>query len=204
MATVSESTLHRVATELQKNNLIKFGDFKLKSGIQSPFYIDLREVQSHPSAYQAVTDAYAEMLADSDETVFLAGLPEAGTPLASMAAYKLGRKLVQPRKVVKDHGTKSSVEGAYQPGDRVILIDDLIAKGDSKLEVIAQIEAAGLGIEKFVVLIDREQGGMDLVRKSGHAIEAAATISSIVQILRSEHAISEEQYNIIIDFIRHN
>lgn len=204
MSQVSQATIDRVAEELHANHLIKFGEFTLKSGIVSPFYIDLREVQSHPSTYRAVTDAYAELLADVDESVFLAGVPEAGTPLASMAAYQLGRRLVQPRKVVKDHGTKSSVEGAYEPGDHVILIDDLITKGDSKLEAIDQVKSAGLEIEGFLVLIDREQGGLELVRQAGYAIEAAVTITALMTALRDQGKITSEQYDTVINFIRSN
>lgn len=201
---VRQATIDRVAEELHSHGLIKFGTFTLKSGVVSPFYIDLREVQSYPSTYQAVTDAYSEMLAGVDKSVFLAGVPEAGTPLASMVAYKLHRRLVQPRKVVKDHGTKSSVEGAYQPGDRVILIDDLITKGDSKLEAIDQVKSAGLEIQGFLVLIDREQGGLDLVRKAGYEIEAAVTITALVTALRDQNKISSEQFDTIINFIRNN
>lgn len=204
MTTVSQATIDRVAEELHAHNLIKFGEFTLKSGIISPFYIDLREVQSYPSTYRAVTDAYAEMLAGVDESVFLAGVPEAGTPLASMVAYKLGRRMVQPRKVVKDHGTKSSVEGAYQPGDKVILIDDLITKGDSKLEAIDQVKSAGLEIEGFLVLIDREQDGLDLVRSAGYSIEAATTITALVTALHDQDKITDEQFDTIINFIQQN
>lgn len=204
MTTVSQATIDRVAEELHAHNLIKFGEFTLKSGIVSPFYIDLREVQSYPSTYRAVTDVYAEMLDSVDESVFLAGVPEAGTPLASMTAYKLGRRLVQPRKVVKDHGTKSSVEGAYQSGDKVILIDDLITKGDSKLEAIDQVKSAGLEIEGFLVLIDREQGGLDLVRNAGYSIEAAVTITALITALRNQDKISPEQFDTVINFIRSN
>jgi orotate phosphoribosyltransferase len=204
MADVSVQTIAQVAEELHKNQLIKFGTFTLKSGIESPFYIDLREVQSHPSTYRAVVKAYSEMLLDIDPSVFLAGVPEAGTPLASMVGYELDRPLVQPRKVVKDHGTKSSVEGAFQTGDKVVLIDDLITKGDSKLEAIAQIEGAGLQIEKFLVLIDREQGGIEMIREKGYDIQAAFTITSLMNTLHEQDKISGPEYDTVMNFIKSN
>ncbi|MBP9668080.1 orotate phosphoribosyltransferase [Candidatus Saccharibacteria bacterium] len=204
MAKVQQETLQRLARELYTHQLIKFGTFTLKSGIESPFYIDLRVAQSYPSTLQAVADTFAEMLADVDTSIALAGVPEAGTPLATATGFQTKRKLLQPRKVIKDHGTKSSIEGAYQEGDRVVVIDDLITKGDSKLEAIEQITKAGLVLEKFIVLIDREQGGLDAIRKAGHTIEAAMTITALLEILVDDGSITAEQHESMLDFVRNN
>ena len=179
MANVSNDTILNVAAELHKHSLIKFGEFKLKSGIMSPFYIDLREVQSYPSTLKAVTRAFAELLTDTDlSTVKLAGIPEAGVPLATAIGYELEASLIQPRKVVKEHGTKSAVEGAFNPGDHVILIDDLITKGDSKIEAIDQVSKADLIVDKFLVLIDREQGGVELIKNEKNC-EVVAALPSL-------------------------
>lgn len=204
MTTVSDTSLKNVARELHAHALIKFGEFTLKSGIVSPFYIDLRQVQSYPSTLKAVAQVYGEMLATTDPEVFLAGVPEAGTPLATATGYAFERPLLQPRKVVKDHGTKSSVEGAFAPGDRVVLLDDLITKGDSKLEAIQQVTDAGLTVEKFIVLIDREQGGIETIRQAGHQIEAAMTITKLLDFLREDELLSTEQYDTMLDFVRNN
>ncbi len=204
MAKIQSETQQAVAQELGKNQLIKFGSFTLKSGVQSPFYLDLREVQSYPSTLRAVVRAFSELLAESDQNILLAGVPEAGTPLATAVGYELGRPLVQPRKVIKEHGTKSSVEGAFEQGDRVILIDDLITRGDSKLEAIKQIEDAGLVVEKFLVLIDREQGGIEAIREAGYQIEAAMTISSLADSLLTEHMLEQQQYDEVMSFVKGN
>lgn len=204
MTQVGAATYTNLAQHFYKDEIIKFGEFVLKSGIVSPFYIDLRKVQSHPETLRAVTDAYSEMLVGVDDSVLLAGVPEAGTPLAAALGYKTKRAMVQPRKVVKDHGTKSSVEGDYEPGDRVISLDDLITKGDSKIEAIKQVEDAGLVIEKFIVLVDREQGGLDVVREAGYEIEAGFTITKLLEALKMLGKIDEEKYNKVIDFIKSN
>ncbi|MDB5167630.1 MAG: hypothetical protein JWN26_775 [Candidatus Saccharibacteria bacterium] len=204
MSTVSPQTIEKVAAAMFDSGLLKFGEFTLKSGLVSPFYIDLRQAQSFPDTFAAIIDAYSEMLADTDESVFLAGVPEAATPLAAALGYKLHRKLLQPRKVVKDHGTKSSVEGAFSDGDKVVLVDDLITKGDSKLEAIAQVQAAGLSIEKFIVLVDREQGGLAMIRKEGYEIEAAFGITQLIESLFAQQKINQEQHDTVLDFIKSN
>lgn len=204
MAEAQHATIERLARELHKNELIKFGAFKLKSGIISPFYIDLRQAQSFPSTLKAVADTFAEMLRDVDDRVALAGVPEAGTPLATAVGFQTQRRLLQPRKVVKDHGTKSSVEGAFEPGDQVILIDDLITKGDSKVEAIKQVESAGLVVQELLVLIDREQGGLETVRNAEYPIRAAMTISTLLEILLTDGSLSQSHYDEMMDFVRNN
>lgn len=204
MASVKQATKKLLAGELSKNGLVKFGTFTLKSGLESPIYIDLRQAQSFPSTLKAVATTYGEMLDGVDQNIFLAGVPEAGVPLATATGFKQGRKLLQPRKVVKDHGTKSSVEGAFNDGDRVVLIDDLITKGDSKLEAIKQVEDAGLVIEKFIVLIDREQGGLAAIRDAGYKIEAAMSITELLEILKDDGSLSSEKYGEVMEFIRTN
>lgn len=204
MAELSQRTKEAVTEAILEADLLKFGEFKLKSEIISPFYLNFRTAQSHPVAFRAIVGAYAEMLENSDSSTLIAGIPEAATPFAGALVDRLGRPSVQPRKIVKDHGTKSLVEGDFKEGDRVILIDDLITKGDSKIEAIKQVEKAGLVVEKFIVLVDREQGGLDVIREAGYSIEAGLSISSLIKILLDKEKISQEQHDTVIDFIRNN
>jgi uridine monophosphate synthetase len=202
MGTVSDETKRNVALSLHKYGILQFGQFTLKSGIVAPFYIDMRIAQSFPEALHSITSIYAEMVRDLPQDVFLAGIPEAGIPLATAVGYETNRPLIQPRAKVKEHGKGKLVEGDWKPGDKVAIIDDLVTKGDSKIESIAQFKECNLEVVGFYLLLDREMGGKELVEKAGYKVDIAMTMTEVFTILLEAGKLTQSQYDEMIAFMR--
>ncbi|MCK4668943.1 orotate phosphoribosyltransferase [Candidatus Bathyarchaeota archaeon] len=200
-----ETIKAEICNILNKIGALKFGAFKLTSGKISPYYIDLRIIPSVPDAFREICNLQSDFISQEiglDNFDRIAGIPIAGIPFASLVAYNLKKPFLYIRKGVRFHGRQRRIEGILTPGDRVLLIDDLITTGLSLVEAAKAIEAEGGVAANAVVLLDRQEEGRKNLEKNGIKLHALLRISEIADRLYEIGAIDEVQLNIILKQIK--
>ncbi len=195
--------LHDFALTLFELGAVQFGDFTLTSGKWSPVYIDLRLLISHPPALAQAAQRYADLIRDLPADR-LSGVPYAALPLGTAASLEMGVPLIYPRKEAKSHGRGKQIEGEFQTGDRVIVIEDLVTTAGSLIQSIDILRGAGLIVEHAAVIIDREQGGAVNLARHGVQLHAAMTFSQLLRILRDAGRIDQAQYDRIRTYLNEN
>jgi len=193
---VSGQTL-KIAEALMRSGALKFGSFKLKSGVTSPYYIDLTWLLSSPEDFHSVTTIIAEEIKPIIHSLNinkLATIELKGALLLPSVAAMLKLPCVVIRKESKTYGLTDRIAGGeIRKGNRFVFFDDVITSGASKLEAVKPIEEAGGKIEAIVVVVDREQGGKQELEKRGYQVKPITTISEIVKILVSTKALTRNQ-----------
>lgn len=190
--TNATSELETTALTLFDIGAVRLGQFTLHSGRISPIYLDLRVLVSFPAALRAVTNLYRPLL----ETLsydLLAATPLAGLPIGTALCLSLNVPLIYPRKTAKSYGTGKSIEGRWEVGQTAVVVDDLVTSGDSILEAITPLKAAGLQVRDAVVLIDREQGGATTLQSSGYQLHAVMTLNRLLSILETYGRITSDE-----------
>lgn len=193
-----DTGLETLALTLFDIGAVQLGNFKLHSGRSSPIYLDLRILVSYPAALRQVTAAYRPIL---DRLAFdlLAATPLAGLPIGTALCLDLNLPLIYPRKTAKSYGTGKSIEGKWQVGQTAVVVDDLVTSGDSLMQTITTLKAAGLHVTDAVVLIDRQQGGVDAMRQRGYHLHAVMTLTYLLAALKDQARISAGQHASVLN-----
>lgn len=192
----------QLVTRLHDIGAIKFGSFTLKSGLVSPFYIDLRPIVSYPDILKQLSQLLSEDLKNIDEFDYICGVPYSGLSFASAISVADNVPMLVKRKERKKYGTKRLVEGSQKPGDKIVLIEDVVSSGASLLETIEDLGNEQLGVAGILVVIDREQGGTDLLKATGYNVQSIFTVTQLLDLLVEVGRLDEETAQKVKDFIQ--
>jgi orotate phosphoribosyltransferase len=145
------------------------GDFVLRSGKRSRYYLDKYRFETRPDLLGPIGERIAaivrEHCPDADR---LAG-PELGAvALAAAASLSGGLPFLLVRKAAKEYGTAKRIEGVFESGEKVCLVEDVVTSGGALLESVAALRQAGLVVDTAVCVVDREEGGADALAR--HAV----------------------------------
>ncbi len=189
-----------LAEDLLQSGCVRFGQFTLKSGAQTPIYIDLRQLVSYPHVLNEVSAAYLPILRRL-KFDRIAGLPYAALPIVTSISLKTGWPVVFPRKEARSYGLRVEIEGRFKPGERVVVINDLATSGMSKFEAIEKLVSAGLQVEDVIVLIDRQAGASESLAAAGYHLHSVLTLSDLLDYWERNERIPAEQIAAVRKFM---
>ena len=147
------------------------GDFVLRSGKRSSVYLDKYRFETDPALLGPIGAALAELAAEGAPHDRLAG-PELGAvPLAAATALASGVPFLIVRKAAKDYATEGLIEGVFEPGERVLAIEDVVTTGGALIAAVEVLRAARLTVERALCVLDREEGGGEALAALGVRLE---------------------------------
>ena len=149
------------------------GDFTLRSGKRSRWYLDKYRFETDPAILRELGERLAAAIREAEpETVRVAGPALGAVALAASAAMASGLPFIIVRGETKEYATGNRIEGPYEPGELVCLVEDVVTSGGALCEAVEAVRAAGLVVRHAVCVVDREEGGADALARLGVRLAA--------------------------------
>lgn len=175
---VIEQEKNRLISLLKDNQVIKFGKFTLSSGRESDFYVDMKKAITDPEILSQVAKIISHIIQD-DEIDLVAGPALGAVPIATAVALHSGIPMLMIRKAKKGYGTSKLIEGELKEGNRVIVVEDVTTTGNSLLKAVRAVQDNGGVVERTFVIVDREEGAVEHLKKEGVILEPLVSISDV-------------------------
>lgn len=169
-------TREQLAKRIAEVSLLH-GDFTLRSGRKSTYYLDKYLFETHPDVLAELGRLFAERLTPAVQRV--AGAELGAVALAAATALACGKPFVIVRNRKKDYGTGKLVEGKLEPGETVMLVEDVLTTGGQVIEAAKTLKDAGAKVEKIVAVIDRLEGARENIESAGYVYESLFTTKDL-------------------------
>ncbi|HEV2296200.1 MAG TPA: orotate phosphoribosyltransferase [Tepidisphaeraceae bacterium] len=169
-------TREQLAKRIADVSLLR-GEFTLRSGRKSNYYLDKYRFETQPDVLAALGKLFAERV--TEKTDRIAGAELGAVPLAAAAGMASGKPIVFIRNQKKDYGTAKQVEGVLNPGETVLIVEDVLTTGGQVLEAAKTLQDLGAKIERIVAVIDRLEGARENIEKAGLMFESLFTTKDL-------------------------
>ncbi len=183
---------------LQESGAIKFGNFKLSSGKESAYYVDLRLVPSFPHQFRKMVKSLQNLISEKiglDNFDHIASVPTSGLIIASALAIETVKPLIYIRQKPKDYGTGSLIEGKMSEGSKVVLVDDVGTTGHSLLNAIKALKDAKIVVDSAFVIVNRLEGARERLENEKVKLYEITDILTISNALYAEKILDEQTLN---------
>ncbi|BCB03295.1 orotate phosphoribosyltransferase [Bacillus sp. KH172YL63] len=169
--------------------------FTWSSGIKSPIYCDNRLTLSYPGVRNDIATGLAEMIKERfPETTLIAGTATAGIPHAAWVSEKLNLPMCYVRSKPKAHGKGKQIEGLTAPGQKVVVVEDLISTGGSCITAVNALREAGCEVLGVVAIFTYElEKGVNMLEENGITAYSLSDYSSLLEVALEKGVIGEEE-----------
>ena len=159
------------------------GDFVLRSGRRSSWYLDKYRFETEPEILRALGERLAEAAREHEpDAARLAGPALGGVALAASAAIASGVPFIIVRGETKEYGTAKRIEGPFESGELVCLLEDVVTSGGALAEAVSALRDEGLVVRNAVCVVDREEGGSDALARVGVRLRALFRASELLEL----------------------
>jgi len=176
------ATVDDLGQRLVARSLLE-GDFVLRSGKRSSYYLDKYRFETDPDLLRALGERLAEVVREAEpELRRLAGPALGAVALTASASMASGLPFIIVRGETKGYGTGNRIEGPYDAGEVVCLVEDVVTSGGALAESVAALREAGLVVRAAVCVVDREEGGSDALARTGVRLRALYRAADLLAV----------------------
>lgn len=172
-----ENKKNKLIELLNEKEIVKFGKFKLSSGKESDYYVNMKMAITDPKILKSIANIVAYQIS-SEKIDKIAGPALGAVPIVTAISLESGIPMLMIRKAKKDYGTSELIEGELIEGDFVIVVEDVTTTGGSLIKAIKAIEENGGIVKRAIVVVDRAEGAIENLKKEGILLEPLISIDN--------------------------